>query len=237
MGKLGSTHLSTTEKKYIKELYEKGYKQYEIASMTGRGYSTINRFLNGKTYVNKNNRKGRPKTRKEGLPTKSESVLLMEIKDICDESAENACGLTNTELTEKTGIVSISTTLTALAKNQLICRETRFYDGSMLPVRKIWVTEKGIEAIEEMKEAERAKQEAAKRPIKFTEADIPTPKMVDDRVVILNDILQALRHLTDRIDAIAQIGYDQRDKEIVYAKAQLDKLSSISATIHKEEKE
>ena len=112
-----------------------------------------------------------------------------------------------------------------VARNRETILRNGFGGGS---TRKIWMTENGTEYLAEYRKS-RKKNETE------TIAMPTSENATTDATAILNDILQELKHLSKRMDEIAQIGYDQRDREIVYAKAQLDKLSSISAALHKED--
>lgn len=232
---MGGRRFTQEEMVCIADMYHRGISQKELAIRFDRSAQSISDVL-VRMGVSTRRKKETKAMRIDGTLNNTQNELLCAIDADCEKTVGNICYLSNDDLAKFVGVTNISSDLTVLTRKGYIGRETTFHNGYTHSVRKIWITEKGEEYLKEYK-CSLAQSKVETMPISLTEADMPTSKMVDDRVVILNDILQALRHLTDRIDAIAQIGYDQRDKEIVYAKAQLDKLSSISATIHKEEKE
>lgn len=225
---MGGRRFTKEEIACITDMYRRGLPQREIAMRFDRSQTAISDVL-ARTGTIKRPIKETRALRWDGTLNETQNILLGAICMECEKTTDNICYLTNDELAELVGVSNISSDLTVLTRKGFINRETILRNGfGGGSTRKIWMTENGTEYLAEYRKS-RKKNETE------TIAMPTSENATTDATAILNDILQELKHLSKRMDEIAQIGYDQRDREIVYAKAQLDKLSSISAALHKED--
>lgn len=216
---MGAKRITNIEKEYIYKLYENGVNKYEIAKKTGRSYSSICNLTAERSTETQNDVRV---ANKDGLQmTNATEQTWIAITKMVD-----AEGITKAQNAEIGKIAGVSKATVAHALGVLfeygIVKKDYFVDDRFQTIRTIKLLKKAdFKEIKDIKKEEKPEKVVETTPGKTT--------------ALLNDILQELKHLSKRMDEIAQIGYDQRDREIVYAKAQLDKLSSISAALHKED--